>query len=421
MERNAAGVVTGRHPCYQFRALDERYWVRSRAIRDESSHKYVPLRDETGNVLQRADHFRVLRLHAPWSIPMFAGILPQTPDEDSSLLEEAKWALFTMFLFRPWRRPLLEARAWITVPPRTEDPAPCYQAIWTEYERWWKDDVAAVACPYCTGDIRRDAWPKYSTHTEIWWTCLVWPKLQQWYFAMKRVQNHRTPTVLHEVPVASDDDDHSLSGSRHGSGIDSDQGDDDAVPAEADGRDEGVDAEVPASKTCSKPDAFKCTFVPHMNRGHDFYLNPPALQSRSAEAYFGRGFQVAATQSGLNVLPSEEPPFLPQPFISDNWGTGESTTHATAALKFFRHLDTATTDMDNVLKSSTACNTPFQAQMNSVRQSFTTLKTIGVTTQHSFTIVLESALWLIHSGVLNVKDEPVVNVKQARSLVHVAT
>ena len=93
VERNAAGVVTGRHPCYQFRALDERYWVRSRAIRDESSHKYVPLRDETGNVLQRADHFRVLRLHAPWSIPMFAGILPQTPDEDSSLLEKGKMGI----------------------------------------------------------------------------------------------------------------------------------------------------------------------------------------------------------------------------------------------------------------------------------------------------------------------------------------
>ena len=59
----ATGKLLGRHPCFDIRARDDRYWERSCRIRDENHpEKRAALRDEHRNPINKADHFRQLRL-----------------------------------------------------------------------------------------------------------------------------------------------------------------------------------------------------------------------------------------------------------------------------------------------------------------------------------------------------------------------
>ena len=112
----ATGKLLGRHPCFDIRATDPRYWERSSRILEEKASegsvktKKAALRDEHRNPIIKADHFRQLRLQKAWSIPQFAGRLPATPDERTSAEDKAKFALFTMLLFRPWRKRLAEMK-----------------------------------------------------------------------------------------------------------------------------------------------------------------------------------------------------------------------------------------------------------------------------------------------------------------------
>ena len=40
--------------------------------------------------------------------------------------------------------------------------------FWAEYERWFKDDIEAVAMAYYKGDLAPSVWPTYSNADFTW-------------------------------------------------------------------------------------------------------------------------------------------------------------------------------------------------------------------------------------------------------------
>jgi hypothetical protein len=311
---------------------------------------YEVLRDADNKPIVLPDHFRQLRLHKAWSIPQFAGAMPHTPDVDSPPEEKAKWALFTMFLFRPWRRPLADARAWCKLDGCDLDVDAGYAAIWTEYERWMQEDIEAVAAPCYSGNLVPSEWPKFSNTDPKWWPCMVSPRLRQWRFAQQRVQDIPSRTSVGAVPIVSDTD-----GSQTGEDASGDDGKDSLGPAEDRDCGEGADCsdDEDAAETARvarkfpTPVAHRCTSVQAFRLGHDFFLNPPGFQNRSLEAYYAQGFRSAAASSGLNALPDEDTPVLcPEPFFSAAWTPGESKHCAEAQQLLFTRLDEDRADKD---------------------------------------------------------------------------
>jgi len=164
------------------------------------------LRDEHGNPIIKADLLRQLRLQKAWSIPQFAGRLPGTPDEGTSAEDKAKFILFTMLLFRPWRKPVAEMKLACNLDACRDDVDVAYASIWAEYDRWFKEDIEAVAMPYYKGDLASSAWPTYSNANLAWWACLIQARVRQWRFAMQRVQDTVPMTTVGDLPVISDDE-----------------------------------------------------------------------------------------------------------------------------------------------------------------------------------------------------------------------
>ena len=71
----------------------------------------------------------------------------------TSAKDKAKFAVFTMLLFRPRRKPVAEMKLACNLDARRDDVDAPYACIWAEYERWFKDDIEAVAMPYITKAI----------------------------------------------------------------------------------------------------------------------------------------------------------------------------------------------------------------------------------------------------------------------------
>ncbi len=51
----------------------------------------------------RYDHYRRLRVREAWYIPELLGRFPSAPDANTTLKQNAEFAMFAMLLFRPWR------------------------------------------------------------------------------------------------------------------------------------------------------------------------------------------------------------------------------------------------------------------------------------------------------------------------------
>jgi hypothetical protein len=168
-ERDSSGGVVGRHPCYQYRWTDERYWVKSRKVRD-STGTFVALR---GQDLCVYDHYRVLRTSKPWRIPILFGKMPSKPHADSTLVEKFNYAAFMMYLFRPWRRPVEDMAKWAS-PAQSSDADEMHESIYTEYTRWFA----------YSGAVSRADWPGYNTAE--WWACMVYPRLLNFELILSR-------------------------------------------------------------------------------------------------------------------------------------------------------------------------------------------------------------------------------------------
>eukprot|EP00973_Karenia_brevis_P034518 4761293-Karenia_brevis.AAC.1 len=57
------------------------------------------------------NHYRILRTHKPWRVPILYGKMPRKPDDRSTAEERGRYAIFMMLMFRPWRS-IQEVRNW---------------------------------------------------------------------------------------------------------------------------------------------------------------------------------------------------------------------------------------------------------------------------------------------------------------------
>jgi len=416
-QRDAAGKVVGRHPCFTIRALDNRYWAKSTKTCEEGSTQKAFLKDDDGNPLVLPDHNRILRLHTPWSIPQFAGRLPQAPDVNTSPEEKAKWALFTMFLFRPWRRHVADARVWCKLDDGHLDVDARYAAIWFEYERWIREDLEALAAPCHSGALTPKDWPTYTNEHPKWWACMVLPRVRQFRFALQRLQYTVPLTTIGNVPVASDEEQsHDDKDESDGDGEDAKDGDEDRASGEGAGWDDDQNEAITARKAHKFPTpvAHLCTNVSGFRLGHDFFLNHPVFKTRSPEAYFAQGFRDAVASTGLNALPDDDTHVLsPELFFSEHWSPGESKLCSDYQHLYFKKLDAHTADIGITGKREKTYTKQFKAQLDRVKRAFATMALQAPMGEKTFTAVLEATFWLLRTGIVNVPGKSAVNVKQA--------
>ena len=71
------------HPCYKRSMNDQNMWVRSKVVRDGSGNLEPLPRKSNGDFHYRYDHYRILRTHKAWSVPVLYGRLPSRPTESS--------------------------------------------------------------------------------------------------------------------------------------------------------------------------------------------------------------------------------------------------------------------------------------------------------------------------------------------------
>ena len=156
------GTTTLRHPCYEARRGSEYYTVRSHRVKETGGGRGMKamLERGTGKAILRYDHYRELRLDRPWRIPLLRGKMPACPNENSSAEDKGQYALFVMFLFRPWRHPSSAVKMWLEKGQclRLAEGPYSSDTVWTslyeEYLRWYTVDVETIATPYfrCEGE-----------------------------------------------------------------------------------------------------------------------------------------------------------------------------------------------------------------------------------------------------------------------------
>ena len=81
------------HPCYERSLADHALWVRSKVVKDRTGEFVHLPRASSQDFWYRYDHYRVLRTHKPWNVPVLYGILPARPDDSSTGWRGAKGKL----------------------------------------------------------------------------------------------------------------------------------------------------------------------------------------------------------------------------------------------------------------------------------------------------------------------------------------
>ena len=105
---------------------------------------------ETGTQLMRYDHYRVLRLHKAWRVPVLCGKMPSCPVSESNACDHGRYALFLMMLFRPWRSPFSDVSSWLNNfdGEENQDADSYWMAIYDEYVRWRTEEIVEIAEPF---------------------------------------------------------------------------------------------------------------------------------------------------------------------------------------------------------------------------------------------------------------------------------
>ena len=87
---------------------------------------------------------------------------------------------------------------------------------------------------------------------------------------------------------------------------------------------------------------------------------------------------------------------------------------------YFKKLDAHAVDIASAGKREKTYTKQFQTQVDRVKRAFATMALQTPTTEKTFTAVLEATFWLLRTGIVNVPGKSALNVKQARSLIHLA-
>ena len=329
-----------------------------------------------------------------------------------------------MFLFRPWRRHVADARVWCNLHDSALDVDARYAAVWFEYERWIREDLEHTTAPYFTGKKTPKDWPQYATVAPEWWACMVLPRVRHFRFAMQRLQDIVPLTTVGNVPVDSDEEQSQDDNEKSDADVEAaEEGVEEHATGEGTEWDDALNHGTPARKAPKflMPVAHLCTNVSAFRLGHAFFLNHPVFKTRSAEANFAQGFRDAVANTGLNTLPEDDTHVFCAPeSLSAKWSPGESKMCSDTQFLYFKKLDTHAVDIASTGKREKTYTKQFEAQVHKVKRAFTTLALQTSSTEKSFTAVLEATFWLLRTGIVNVPGKSALNVKQARSLIHLA-
>ena len=427
------GKVVGRHPCYDYRKDDKRFQKFSKQIKSPHGG-FEPLRKH-GEIICGYDHYRVLRTTTAWRLPVFKGTLPHKPKDDADAREKGAYAIFMMMLFRPWRKPGDALRMWLGIDPNSTAPFrdmdEIYLALFQEFERWFREDICAVAKPYWSGNVRKCEWPLYSNDgsKQQWWKCLIYDKVRNLEMVLSRRIDlkGKTPTVPAEInglPV--EEDVVQADGSDHDSCNDASDGDGSDVPMkEACDHlgDNESDVDPTAQGIYPSVPTVECIRVPAMLHSHDFFGQAGNAVGRSAEAKYSREFMRVVSERGMDAdSMHKKSEVLSVQYFGERWPSGCLADSEVKQTKLFKKLDdcelpgelfkTPEIDATAVVVAS------FEDQMAA---SFKQLLEIGRNKAKTPKLVLEAAFFLLQEGLLSIPGSGLINSKQGLALLHVAS
>jgi hypothetical protein len=379
----------------------------------------LPLRDASGVVLLRADHYRQIRTDEPWRVPVLLGALPTTPHSESTAEEKGKYALFIMMLFRPWRSVYGALTDWMGSPGllRRRAQADVWLALYDAYTTWSQWLTSATTC-YCTPPGK----PTPAFNTADWWACMSARCVDNLSIVLSRRMEHtKPPTTIDGLPVDEDVVDDIRSESSVESDADAVKVADDDGAADASGSDSDVNREDDAYPAVV---GMRCGRLPIGVDVQEFLSLPANVTGKSAEANYAKEYtrRVVAAQLDASSLtgPTKAVPTEASLF---SISCGSAADKAAQQTELFGKLDAFLFDETKLYPSHADTQQSMQraddwsAQLGA--ETADLRAQVNQWPKHH-TVVLEAAAHLLRSGILNVKGTRKINVKQGRALLHFA-
>lgn len=415
-----------RHPCYARSTGDRRFWVCSTKVKERGGFVPLPLKKESGHHCWY-DHYRVLRTHTPWRVPVMYGRMPRRPDSQSSSEDRGKYALFLMMLFRPWRRPDADVVAWA---------GPCALSLTCIEDFWdalfvgflqWRREVIDKASPFFCRDNPSKPDPPFNT--ENWWTCMTYLRLlnMELVLSSRKSDGCAMPGTLLGLPIEEIEKPGDGDGA---SDVSMDDGMDAAVDTHKDedvmGAENAEDEEPDASGSYPRVVGLRCPPLPHASELQEWLGLPQNLGRPSAEARYAGEFVARTQETCLDVSHACTADGCVRPDGRTDaewrdWTAGALRDKASKQSAYFNALDTDKIEHTPVSKHSShaddvAARDPFAEVRQKIKRSMDLLSVQALAKQPSHTMVVEAAVFLLGQGVLNVKGSDQMNVKQSRVL-----
>ena len=106
----------------------------------------------------------------------------------------------------------------------------------------------------------------------------------------------------------------------------------------------------------------------------------------------------------MNALPDDRIlRRLEEPFLSEAWETGASTQCATEQAEFFQKFDAHIEEHNISGLAGGSYTKQFQAQVYREQKTFMVMEGSASMQAKTITVVLETALWLLRDGNVNVR------------------
>eukprot|EP00973_Karenia_brevis_P030581 4217739-Karenia_brevis.AAC.1 len=135
-----------RHPCYKQSLQNPSLCVRSRLVKDKRGVGAALPRSDGDGCWYDYNHYRVLRTHRPWRVPILYGRMPRKPDDKSNAEDRGRYAVFMMLMFRPWRS-VQEVRKWAGASIGSGVIEWVWEALFLEFLRW-RREIILLAQPF---------------------------------------------------------------------------------------------------------------------------------------------------------------------------------------------------------------------------------------------------------------------------------
>ena len=253
------------------------------------------------------NHYRHIRTHKPWRVPILYGRMPRLPQESSTPEERGRFAIFMMMLFRPWRDSDEAVDRWSGGSLAAGKIDEVWDKLFLEYLRWRREEIIEPAWPFFRRDVPHASPPAYGT--EEWWACMVFTRLLHLELVLThRKSNQQTkPTEILGLPIEELQPIASV--------CESEAGDDDSVSKESADADDDLpdtpdeaqeDREISHAPYPVYPAVVgvRCGVVPTLDTPlvlHELLQSPYNVGRRSAESHYAEDFVTRTRESGVDT------------------------------------------------------------------------------------------------------------------------